>query len=80
MNVGILTFPNSISYGAALQMYALYHTVETLGHTPEVINYQNAYMKNEKHFRPKTWLRLNIARLLHQKKYRKFRLFEVLFR
>ena len=39
MNVGIFTFPNSTSYGAVLQMYALYHMVEVLGHTPEVINY-----------------------------------------
>ena len=50
MHVGILTFPNSTSYGAALQMYALYHTVEALGHSPEVINYQNTYMKEQKHF------------------------------
>jgi len=76
MNVGIFTFPNSISYGCVLQMYALYHAVEALGHTPEVINYQNSYMKYEKHFRKRTWLRRNIARLLHHRKYHKFHLFE----
>lgn len=76
MNVGIFTFPNSISYGAVLQMYALYHTVEALGHTPEVINYHNAYMKREQHFRQRTWLRRNITKILHHRKYQKFHLFE----
>ena len=76
MNVGIFTFPNSISYGAVLQMYALYHTVENLGHTPEVINYQNSYMKHEQHFRKRSWLRRNAVKLLHHKKYHKFHLFE----
>lgn len=49
MKVGIFTFPNSTSYGAVLQMYALRHTVERMGHDAEVINYQNAFMKAEKH-------------------------------
>lgn len=49
MKVGILTFPNSTSYGATLQMAALYRTVKNLGHDAEVINYFNAYMKAYKH-------------------------------
>ena len=49
MKVGILTFPNSTSYGATLQMYALYSTVNKLGHKAEIINYHNAYMKARKH-------------------------------
>lgn len=76
MNVGIFTFPNSTSYGAVLQMYALYHTVETLGHTPEVINYQNAYMKEQKHTTRVPWLRRTAGRLLHHRMYRSFRDFE----
>ena len=76
MNVGIFTFPNSTSYGAALQMYALYHTVESLGHTPEVINYQNTYMKEQKHFSRKTWLRQTAAKVLHHQAYRNFHAFE----
>lgn len=77
MRVGIFTFPNSDSYGAVLQMYALYHTVETLGHTPEVINYQNAYMKEQKHIRRRrTWLRRILGQLLHHRMRRKFQLFE----
>lgn len=51
MKVGILTFPNSISYGATLQMYALYQSVKRLGHDAEVINYYSEYMKSEKHYK-----------------------------
>ena len=76
MNVGILTFPNSTSYGAALQMYALYHALEKLGHTPQVINYQNTYMKKQQHTRRKTWLRRTAAKLLHRRMYRNFQGFE----
>lgn len=49
MKVGILTFPNSVSYGACLQMIALQNTVRRLGHEVEIINYHNPYMKAEKH-------------------------------
>ena len=45
MKIGIMTFPNSVSYGATLQMYALYRAVEKLGAEPEIINYQNSYMR-----------------------------------
>lgn len=76
MNVGIFTFPNSTSYGAALQMYALYHVVESLGHTPEVINYQNAYMKERKHFSRRNWLRQCVSKLLHHQAQNRFRRFE----
>ena len=76
MNVGILTFPNSTSYGAVLQMYALYHAVETLGYSPEVINYQNTYMKEQKHFQNSNWLRRSVGKLLHYQMHSKFRRFE----
>ena len=39
MKVGTLTFPNSPSHGASLQMYALWKTLEKLGCEAEVINY-----------------------------------------
>lgn len=39
MKVGTLTFPNSPSHGAALQMYALWKTLIDLGCDAEVINY-----------------------------------------
>lgn len=76
MKVGIFTFPNSTSYGAELQMYALYHAVETLGHTPEVINYHNAYMKLEKHQQGRNSLRKMVSRLLHHRLHSKFQHFE----
>lgn len=47
--VATMTFPNSPSYGASLQMYALYIAIAKLGHDVEVINYINRYMKEEKH-------------------------------
>lgn len=76
MKVGILTFPNSTSYGAVLQMYALYHTVENLGHSTEVINYQNTFMKKEKHTRRGMWFHRIATKLFHHRLYRKFRDFE----
>lgn len=41
MRIGILTFPNSSSHGASLQMYALYQILRLLGHDPEIINYMS---------------------------------------
>lgn len=38
MKVGILTLPFEPNYGWAVQMWALYHTLEKLGHEPVVIN------------------------------------------
>lgn len=82
MKVGILTFPNSTSYGATLQMYALYHTVKNLGHDTEVINYYSKFMKAEKHCRPKGssglryFLRRLIRRALHARAYAAFSVFE----
>ena len=83
MKVGILTFPNSTSYGATLQMYALYHTVKKLGHDVEVINYFNTYMKAEKHYGNKSGkldlrrrLRRFAGKLLHRRLEKGFRHFE----
>lgn len=75
MKVGIFTFPNSISYGAELQMYALYRTVESLGHAPEVIHYHNAYMKACRHTGAGP-LKRAIGQLLHHRLYRNFLRFE----
>ena len=76
MNIGIFTFPNSTSYGAVLQMYALYHAVEKLGHCPEVINYQNDYMKKQKHTSRGSWLKRTTGKLLHYRLYNNFQRFE----
>lgn len=80
MRVGILTFPNSISYGATLQMYALYRTVNKLGHRAGVINYHNEYMKACKHTLGAGSLSAKLKRkaseMLHSRLYRNFRSFE----
>ena len=38
MKVGIITLPFGANYGWALQRWALYHVVESLDHTPIIIN------------------------------------------
>lgn len=83
MKVGILTFPNSTSYGAALQMYALYHTVQKLGHDAEIINYHSPYMKAGKHMAKasakrglRDWVRFRARAILHKRQRRNFREFE----
>ena len=81
MKVGILTFPNSVSYGACLQMVALQNTVRRMGHEVEIINYYNPYMKAEKHTDKgrhplKRALQRRIRRLLHWRLYARFGRFE----
>lgn len=83
MKIGIMTFPNSVSFGATLQMCALYKALERLGVQPEIINYQNAYMKAEHHTSAirkagsgNKKLRYAARRLLHCKQYCAFRRFE----
>lgn len=74
MKTGILTFPNSTSHGAALQMFALCRAVEALGHEAEIIHYQNPYMAG----RPSG---VALARrVLHCRKYGAFRRFEAKLR
>lgn len=53
MKIGILTFPNSPSFGASLQMYALFKALRNIGVDVEVINYINQFMKNQKHINNK---------------------------
>lgn len=81
MKVGILTFPNSVSYGACLQMIALQNTVRRMGHEVEIINYHNPYMKAEKHTDKgrhplKRAVQRRVRLLLHRRLYRNFRRFE----
>lgn len=83
MKVGIFSFPNSVSYGCMLQMYALQRAVEQMGHEAEAINYQNAYMKQERHVarlagKPsmKDKARKMARKVLHRKMYRAFANFE----
>ena len=49
MKIGILTFHNTINYGATLQAFALYKTVKKLaGNDVEIINYRSDYISKEK--------------------------------
>ena len=41
MNIGILTFHNTINYGAVLQTYALQKSLEKMGHNVRIIDYKN---------------------------------------
>ncbi len=43
-NIGIITFQNANNYGAVYQAFALKKTVEKLGHTVQVINYDSQAM------------------------------------
>lgn len=48
MKVGILTFPHAPSLGAMLQMGALYHVIEEMGHDVAVINYVSDKVNHKK--------------------------------
>ncbi len=81
--VGILTFPNSTSHGAVLQMYALYNTIAEMNYCPEVIYYHNNYMRKLEHVSEqqkgalRSAFRMITRRLVHGKMYRGFRRFEL---
>lgn len=81
MRIGILTFPNSSSFGATLQMYALYQALKGYGQSVEVINYHNPYMKAEKHVKKSTGSinnNLALKKILHFRQILGFRKFEKL--
>ena len=75
--VGILTFQNTLNYGALFQSYALYEVVSELGYDTEVIDYHcPAIEMNEgldfKLSEPKTLLKF-IMKLPKQKVFNRFR-------
>lgn len=79
MKVGILTFPNSVSHGATLQMYALYRTVRQMNAEAEVINYHNAHMRQERFGgigSKQNRIKLQIRKAIHHKQYKAFKKFE----
>lgn len=78
MKVGILTVPTSISFGASLQMYALYRAVEMLGAEAEVIHYQNEYMKAERYViaSRRSPVKRLLRKVLHHRQNAAFRGFE----
>ena len=75
MKIGILTFPNSTSYGAVLQMSALYNYLKKQNCEVEIINYCNLFMQKEQHYKKNKWS-VMIKKLLHLKLYEKFKSYE----
>lgn len=47
MRIAIITFHRAYNYGAVLQCYALYHTLEKLGHECYVLDYWPKYFYNQ---------------------------------
>ena len=78
MKIGIMTFPNSWSHGASLQMYALFSKLKSMGHDVEVINYFNEYaLRPEKQKKDiRSMAKAVLQNVLHADKKRKFRRFE----
>lgn len=46
--IGLLTYQNTLNFGAALQCFALYYTCEKYGKKVEIIDYRNEYIENSK--------------------------------
>lgn len=55
--IGILTFQNTLNFGATLQNYALYHALESMSFDVDVINYRSETIERHEYvfptFRPK---------------------------
>lgn len=59
MKIGILTFSAAHNFGAILQCYGLYHSVKSLGHEVEVIDYRPDYLAT---YEPKFGIRQIVSR------------------
>jgi hypothetical protein len=78
--IGVITYHQSINYGANLQAYALQEVLKGMGYVPEIIDYNNPHMRWASLSRLR-WLRhiawRNIARLLagteRQERTKRFR-------
>ncbi len=46
MKTGILTYQNTLNFGAALQCYALFRSIELMGIDVEIIDYRNTQITN----------------------------------
>ena len=76
--IGILTFQNTINFGADLQLYALYTTIKTMGETPIVIDYKNEsvelreFPKFKDNKSPKKFVRYIVQKIMTREKVNKF--------
>lgn len=83
MRIGILTLHSNYNFGAALQCYALYMFITSLGHEVEILNYRPKYLASTfpklrfNPLHPVDAICYNISRYPHYvKKYVKFSRFE----
>ncbi len=83
MRIGVLTLHSNYNYGAALQSYALYTFLTSLGHEVEILNYRPRYLASTfpklslNPLHPLNVIRYNFTRYPHYvKKYIKFSRFE----
>lgn len=81
MKIGILTFTNTLNYGATLQSFALQKKLVSLGHDAEIIQYTNQRILEKEnfslksHLSPKTilsWLIMGKGMASKKKKFEKF--------
>lgn len=83
MKIGILTFVDTINYGALLQAYALEVALEAMGHEAEIIQYKNKFIedkeKNKNVFSLRWLLRTIVIGKNFNRKTEKFKRFEKSF-
>ena len=73
--IGILTLPNSVSFGASLQTYALRKYLNNSGFDAEVINYLPNKIKTESNY-SKSALKRLFLKIMRKKMLREFQRFE----
>lgn len=68
--VGILTFQNTFNFGALLQNYALFHTLEELSFEPVVVNYRSEAVESGEGFaHPSTLKQMVMFLFMRRKAY-----------
>lgn len=70
--IGILTFQNTLNFGATLQNYALYHVLDAMAFDVEVINYRSEPIEKNESFVPSFRLKAICKYMLLRGKARLF--------
>ena len=73
--VGILTFQNTLNFGAMLQCYGLYQVVAKIGYDVEIINYNCRQIEKQESIISDGTLKSTIKVLLHRGKAKRFSAF-----
>lgn len=80
--IGILTFVDTINFGASLQAYALQEVIESFGNKAEIISYKNQGVESQEHNRGKIGLKKLVKTIILggglKKKREAFRMYEEL--